>query len=333
MNRAGIAFAREAAEAYGLQEYVNPCGKLHGAAAESGLTALGSFETHLERLGEPYTHLDAADLKRITGTDFFVGGTHTPGAVIIQPAGYIRGLAAGLEGEVEIYESSPVVKLETGRDKVITTPKGCVRARNAILTVNGHIESFGFFARRLMHVFTFASMTEPLGETERRALGGEPEWGLIPAEPMGSTLRRTRDGRIVVRNTFTYNPGMETSEAQVTRIGRTHDRSFRARFPMLGAPRFQYRWGGHLCLSLNSVPAFGEIDDGLYAACCQNGLGTVKGTLAGKLIADLACGANDPMVADMLAFDPPRKLYPEPFMTAGARTRLWWMHRRAGRDL
>ena len=47
----------------------------------------------------------------------------------------------------------------------------------------------------------------------------------------------------------------------------------------------------------------------------------------------LACGSNDPMVADMLAYEPPKKLYPEPFMTLGARGRLWWMHRRAGRDL
>ena len=144
---------------------------------------------------------------------------------------------------------------------------------------------------------------------------------------------KVEDGRIVVRNTFTYNPTMRTSRMQVERIGRQHDASFRARFPMLADVSMEYRWGGHLCLSLNSVPAFGEVEDGLYVAGCQNGLGTVKGTLAGKLIADLACGSNDPMVADMLGYDGPKRLYPEPFMTAGARGRLWWMHRRAGRDL
>ena len=95
----------------------------------------------------------------------------------------------------------------------------------------------------------------------------------------------------------------------------------------------EFRWGGQLCLSLNSAPAFGEIEKRVYSACCQNGLGTVKGTLSGKLIADLACGANDPMVADMLDLPAPQKLYPEPFMTLGARAKLWWMHRRAGRDL
>ncbi|MCG8360511.1 MAG: FAD-binding oxidoreductase [Kiloniellales bacterium] len=333
MNRAGIAFAREAAEEYGLQAHVNPCGKTHGATDGSGLKALRAFEGHLDRLGEPYRRLDAGDLKRLTGSDYYAGGTHTPGAVMIQPAGYVRGLAEGLRRKVAIFEESPVLRIESGRDKTLHTPKGSVRTRNLVLTVNGQIESFGLFERRLMHVFTYASMTRVLTAAEQKALGGESEWGLIPADPMGSTLRRIREGRIVVRNTFTYNPDMRTSKAQVERIGRAHDKSFRARFPRLGDVTTEYRWGGHLCLSLNSVPAFGEVEEGLYVACCQNGLGTVKGTLAGKLIADLACGANDPMVGEMLGYDAPRPLYPEPFMTFGVRGRLWWMHRRAGRDL
>ena len=332
MNRAGIAYAREAAEDYGLGAHVKPCGKYHGATDGNGLKALRDFEAHLDALGEPYSRLEAADMKRITGTDYYAGGTHTPGAVMIQPAAYIRGLAEGLGRTLAIYEASPVVKIDTGPDLKVHTPGGSVRARNILLTVNGQIESFGLFERRLMHVYTFASMTRVLTAAEQAALGGEAEWGLIPADPMGSTLRRIGD-RMVVRNTFTYNPDMETSRAQVESIGRRHDHSFRARFPMLGAVAMDYRWGGALCLSLNSVPAFGELEAGVYVACCQNGLGTVKGTLAGKLIADLACGGNDPMLAEMLSYAAPRKLYPEPFMTLGARTRLWWMHRRAGRDL
>ena len=332
MNRAGIAFARAAVEAYGLQAHFDPCGKLHGATDGNGLNALRRFESHLDRLEEPYEQLTAEDLKRITGTDYYAGGTFTPGATLIQPAGYIRGLAEGLKDKVALYEESPALEIETGADIAVRTPKGRVRTRRLLLTVNGQIESFGLFRRRLMHVYTFASMTRVLTAAEQAALGGEAEWGLIPADPMGSTLRRIGD-RMVVRNTFTYNPGLETSRAQVEAIGRRHDRSFRARFPMLGEVAMEYRWGGALCLSLNSVPAFGELETGVYLACCQNGLGTVKGTLAGKLIADLACGGNDPMLAEMLSYPAPRKLYPEPFMTLGARSRLWWMHRRAGRDL
>lgn len=333
MNRAGIAFAAEAADEYSLTEHFAPIGKYHGAATPHGLRALAAFEKHLGNLKEPFEHLDADGMRRLTGTSFYIGGTFTPGAVMIQPAGYIRGLSRGLSEKVDIFESSPVISIETGTEHVITTSGGEVRTPHLILTNNGHVENFGYFRRRLMHIFTFASMTRRLSAAEVKVLGGEKAWGLTPADPMGSTIRRIQEDRIVVRNTFTYNPDMRTSERQIESVGRDHDRTFAARFPMLNGVTSEHRWGGHLCLSLNAAPAFGEIEQRVYAACCCNGLGTVKGTLYGKLIAELAAGSADPLVQDALNEPNPRKLYPEPFMTWGARTKLWWMQRQAGREL
>ena len=333
MNRAGIAFATEAAAEYGLEKHFLPAGKYHGAATSRGLAALAQFEKHLTKLKEPFEHLNAKAMQRLTGTSFYIGGTFTPGAVMIQPAAYIRGLAQGLSKAIDIFEASPVVAIETGAEHIVSTPGGEIRTRHLILANNGHVESFGFFRRRLMHIFTFASMTRPLSAAEMKALGGESSWGLIPADPIGSTVRRIAEGRIVVRNTFTYNPDMRTSERQIETIGRAHDRSFAARFPALEAVGAEYRWGGHLCLSLNAVPAFGEVETRVYAACCCNGLGTVKGTLYGKLVAELTAGGQDPMLQDALAEATPRKLYPQPLMSWGAKTKLWWMQQRAGREL
>ena len=332
MNRAGIEFAAEAAAEYGLEAHFKRAGKFHGAATPHGLGALADFEKHLANLKEPFQHLDAQAMRGLTGTDFYIGGTFTPGTVMIQPAGFIRGLAQGLSNKVKIFENSPVISIETGAEHVITTPQGEIRAPRLFLTNNGHIENFGFFRHRLMHIFTFASMTRQFSPAEFKVLSGETHWGLIPAEPMGSTVRRFGD-RICVRNTFTYNPDMRTSDKQIDAIGKSHDRSFAARFPMLNGIAPEHRWGGHLCLSLNAVPAFGEVEKGVYAAACCNGLGTVKGTLYGKLAVDLATGSPEPIVQAALAEPTPQKLYPEPLMTWGAKAKLWWLQRRAGRDL
>ncbi|MES0174027.1 FAD-binding oxidoreductase [Mesorhizobium sp. M0006] len=332
MNRAAIEFSGSAAKEYGLQSHFVRSGKIHGAATSHGLRALHDFEGHLTGLSEPFEQLDAADMKRITGTDFFLGGTFTPGTVMAQPAGFIRGLASGLSERVEIFENSPVTTLRPGKEHKVQTLEGEVVAPRLILAVNGHLESFGFFKRRLLHIFTYASMTRQLSETEQATLGGEPHWALIPGDPMGSTLRRIGD-RIVVRNTFTYNPAMTTNDRQIQKIGHAHDRSFKARFPMLGDVAMDYRWGGHLCLSLNSAPAFGEIEDRVYVAGCCNGLGTVQGTLYGMLTAELAVGTRHPMVNDALEEPPPSKLYPRPVMAVGAPARLWLMQKRAGREL
>lgn len=340
-NRAAIAFAKEAVEEYGLQPWFNPCGKLHAATDGAGLKALTTFEKHLDALDEPYTHLGADDLKRITGTDYYAGGLHAPGCPQIQPAGYVRGFAEGLVRQngntVTIYENSPVLRIEQdGAARKVITAKGSGTAPKVIMAVNGRIEEFGLFKNRLLHIYTFASMTRQLTADEIKRLGGEESWGIIPAHAMGSSLRKLKEGRIVVRGIFTYNPSGETDAAQIARMGRQHDKSFRARFPMLKDVGMEHRWGGHLCLTLNGAHAFGELEPGFFSACAQQGLGVARGTLSGMLIAELATGvseAEQPLLSEMTALGEPPKLYPDPFMTIGAKSHLWWTHKRAGRDL
>ncbi len=51
-------------------------------------------------------------MRDIAGTNYYLGGLYTPGAVMIQPADYIRGLAGGLAPKVDIFENSPVTSLQ-----------------------------------------------------------------------------------------------------------------------------------------------------------------------------------------------------------------------------
>ena len=184
-----------------------------------------------------------------------------------------------------------------------------------------------------MHIFLYASMTRELSESEVRKLGGEPSWGAAPANPFGSSVRKicgTGGHRILVRNKFHFSSSLEASEHDIKRTVGDHDRSFKRRFPMLEDVEMEYRWGGRLCLSRNGVQVFGEIEKGLFAACCQNGLGASKGTLAGIFAAEHACGYENPYIEDQLNEAQPTRLPPEPFATIGATTYLKWQEWRAG---
>ena len=338
MSREAIAFSAEAAEELGMtEEAFVQCGKINAAANDSGVKHNETYARHLAAMDEPSEVLDAKAMQDLTGIDFYLNGVFTPGAALVQPAMFMRAMATGLSGKADLFEQSPVTALKRqGGDWCAEAPKGSVTAPRVILAVNGHAESFGFFKRRLMHVFTYASMTRALTAEEVTALGGAPRWGVLPADPMGTTVRRisgTGGDRIVVRNRFTYDPGMEVSDTRLQAVARDHDKSFRARFPMLPDVTMDYRWGGRLCLSWNGVPAFGEIEEGLFSACCQNGLGTSKGTLAGMLAAELAAKGNSPLVAKMLACDAPKRLPPEPLAWLGANARMRWGEWKAGREL
>jgi glycine/D-amino acid oxidase-like deaminating enzyme len=339
LNRLAIAFCRDAASEYGLSaEAFAQSGKINAAASPKGMAHNIDYAAHLAAMGEAHEMLDAGQMRALTGIDYYSGGLFTPGAAMIQPAMFVRGVAEGLTAgnRVRLFENSPVTRLRReGGAWRAQTPAGCISAPGVILAVNGHAESFGFFGRRLMHVFTYASMTRQLTETEVARLGGEPNWAFTPADPMGTTVRKisgTGGDRIVIRNRFTYDPSMEVGQRRIARVGADHDRAFRARFPMLKNVKMEHRWGGQLCLSRNDAPAFGEVEDGLYAACCQNGLGTAKGTLAGMLAAELATGGSSDALRHMLGEPGPTKLPPEPLTYLGANAVIRLGEMKAGRE-
>jgi glycine/D-amino acid oxidase-like deaminating enzyme len=139
--------------------------------------------------------------------------------------------------------------------------------------------------------------------------------------------------RIVIRNRFTYDPSMEVSNAKLARIVRSHDRSFAARFPMLAGVEMEYRWGGRLCLSRNNVNLVGEVDTGLFTACCQNGLGTTRGTLSGLLAAELATSTPSARLDRAVGAAEPVELPPAPIARIGATAVLKWQEYRAGGEL
>lgn len=334
-NRVAIDYAEHLAQRYQMPRAVfDRSGRMTGAVTDQGRRQLAAYQDELSDLGESFQTLDGAALKNITGTDGYQAGLYTPGAAMIQPAAFVRALAQPLASS--IFERSPVTALQRRANQWhLTTPGGTVRAPNIILAVNGHVESFGYFSRRLLHVFTYASMTRALSDEESAELGGRADWGMLPADPMGTTVRRfsaNRQSRIVIRNHVTLNQSLEASAADMRRAATRQDRSFLARFPMLQSVPFEYRWGGRLCLSLNSVPAFGELEPGLFSACCQNGLGTVKGMLGGMLAADLATGGSD-LARTYAEQQAPKRLPPEPFLSVGARVALGVKAWRAGREL
>ena len=338
-NRAAIDFAQANAEEAGLSdEAFSRCGKINGAASDKGHAHNLDYSQHLAHLGEAFELLDAQAMEELTGTSYYRSGLFTPGSAMIQPALFVRGLAQALSSNrVTLFENSPVRSMARQGDAwvVSTQGDGHVTAPKVILAVNGLINDFGFFKNRLMHVFTYASMTREMTDAEVARLGGAPIWHLTPADPMGTTVRKISGQgghRLIIRNRFSFDASKEVPDARFDNIARDHDRCFLDRFPMLEGVAMEHRWGGRLCLSPNNVGAFGEVDEGLYSACCQNGLGVAKGTLLGMAAAEQAAGHSSSYLSYLLAEQPPSKVPGGPFASLGANAVIKWNEFRAGRE-
>ena len=336
LNRQAIGFARAAVDAFGIDaNFFDECGKINGAAGPAAHAHNESYARHLAGLGEAHEMLDATRMREITGSAHYVSGLYTPGTIMLQPAGYVRGLAPGLRRQgVAIFEETPAEALDRqGSGWRITTRRGSVSTGRIVLANNGHLESFGIERGRLMQIFLYASMTAELDPDQVKRLGGQSRWGITPSDPMGTTMRRidTAQGgnRIVTRTCATMNPGLVASQRDVARFARTHERKFAQRFPQLAGVRQHHSWAGHLCLAANGVSVMREVDDGVFAACVQNGLGTARGTLTGMGAAELALGIPSDITRHFAAQDRPSKLPPQPFASIGANLYMRWKEWRA----
>lgn len=213
LSRQAIAFARDAVVDYSIKpDYFDGVGKVNGAVSPAAEAHNRRYAAHLNTLGEPFEMLDAHAMQALTGSAYYASGLYTPGTVMLQPAGYIRGLCQGLSRPVQLHEHSPVISLKrVGGVWRVQVPKGQVTAPTVILVTNGHLESFGIAKGRLMHVFLYASMTPELPE----GLSGAPRWGVTPSDPMGTTVRRIDSGqggnRIITRACATLRSGMQAS--------------------------------------------------------------------------------------------------------------------------
>lgn len=336
LNRHAITFAGDAVEEYGIDpNFFDRVGKVNGAASAKAQSHNESYAKHLVSLGEPSEALDRRQMQAITGSPHYASGLYTPGTVMLQPAGYIHGMAKGLRAQgVMIHENSAVTALHReGTAWHVTTSKGSISTGKVILTVNGHLESFGFERGRLMQVFLYAVMTPELDAASLARLGGQSRWGVTPSDPMGTTVRRidTKQGgnRIITRTCATLNPNRSVTQSNVARAAKVMQRKFDQRFPQLAGMQMEHAWAGHLCLTLNSVSVMRQLDDGLFSGCVQNGLGTTRGTLTGIGAAELACGETSAITRHFMAEAPPKKLPPQPIQQIGANAMLRFREWRA----
>lgn len=336
LNRLAIDFARSAVEQYQIDpNFFDPAGKVNGAVSAAGHAHNISYAHHLSTLGETSEMLDQQQMHALTGSRHYRSGLYTPGTVMLQPAGYIRGLAAGLiKDGIALYESSGVTGFEKqGGAWLVKTARGTVSTGIVILTVNGHLESFGIERDRLMQLFLFAAMTPELDAEVLSRLGGQPRWSVTPSDPLGTTMRRidTAQGgnRIITRTCAALRPGMTSTAGDLARASRVMQRKFDQRFPQLAGLDMQYRWAGHLCLSLNGVAVAREVEQGVFSGCVQNGLGTARGTLTGIAAAERACGHSSNITRYFDAQGQPKRLPPKPFREIGANAVLRWKEWRA----
>lgn len=288
-------------------------GTYRAAAGENGVAALHRYRAFLDAANLPYEKLTQDDIRAQLGTGFYQEGLYSPHCYLVQPAALARGLADALPDGISLLENSPATAIRR-RNNVwnVQTPGGNVSAPVLILANNAFCTRLGIGRAQIAAIYTYAGLTDPLRPAALDELGSDSNWGLLPAHRLGSTLRRTKDGRLLIRSMYGYE-----KEADNALMARDLKAALLQRFPQLPGLALAHIWSGATGYTLRGGPLWGRLEHGLFVSAGCNGGGVVKGTLFGRLLADLAFGGDVPEVAAL--FGRAAWMPPEPFRKIGFR--------------
>ncbi|RIL07042.1 MAG: FAD-dependent oxidoreductase [Proteobacteria bacterium] len=264
-----------------------------------------SQERRLERaarvaaeLGARAEWLDGAAMRKRGLPEAFTAGVLESAGGILQPALYARGLRrAALAAGAELYENTPVLRIDEGPRVALATPGGRLVADRVVVATNAYTPELGLLRRAVLPLRVTLFRTEPLTRAQRERIDWRGREGIYTAHEMLESYRLDADGRIVggsksVRVRFGGGVPEEHDDVATRAL---LERTLRERFPGLDVPIERF-WGGPIAFALDFLPAMGVTGRfrNLYYALSYAGHGLALASYAGTALADWIAGREGP---------------------------------------
>ncbi|ROL75539.1 FAD-binding oxidoreductase [Pseudomonas vranovensis] len=278
----------------------------------------------LRAVGAEAQFLQGAALKHRLGSGHYQAAIWCGnGNALLQPARYVRGLLDALPASVTLYEDTDISGLERlGQGRIrANSADGSIEARQVLVCLNAFIPRAGIDHSATFAMELSASLTRPMTDAEFSAIGNVEPWGVLSTRPLGATVRLTPDRRVMIRNTAEYR-ARDLNPSELAQRHQHHLRGLQRRFPWFGAEDIQFTWSGHLSASRSGQPYFARVEEGVFAVAGCNGSGVARGTLWGRLLAELASGQGSPLLTSVMARAQPGWLPPKPLLDIGAMLRM-----------
>lgn len=272
--------------------------------------------------------LDRAELAELVKSPTYRAGLEQGGCATLHPLKLVRGLAASLERKgVHIFERCNVAEIEATPGGVRLQANGnTITAQNGILALNAWSSTMAPVDRDVMPVYSYIIATEPIPQSLWNEIGWARRYGIEDKRYHVHFYRRTADDRILWGGRRAMSsvgarivPDKDANRAVFGLLAA----SFAETFPQLADIKFSFGWGGPIAVTVGQLPSFGTLGDGrLHYGHGYCGHGVGPSFLGGRILAELATGAESERTR--LPFvNKPHDLWPrEPWRTAGMTTAL-----------
>ncbi len=317
----GLDMIRQFSEAHDVNCEFAPTGSIELANEESHILELEEEKKFYDKLGLEATLLDKGELQRIVKSDRYVAGLRYPYGATVNPYKLTRGMKRVVEHKgVDIYERTPVFRVEPGKDIRLLTEMGEVRAPAMVLATDGYSPSLGFFKHRVIPMCAYVIATAPLTKQQRESIGWAGREKLSDLKVVFDYFHLSGDDRIVFGGGgLRYLYGGRACEGVHEPTIRKIRKSLFATFPQLEGIEITHQWGGTLGMSLEFVPSVGVMGEhmNIYYAVAYSGEGTVLSQVAGKIISALYSGQDDVLARLFFVNMPVPYSWPDPIRYVG----------------
>ena len=254
---------------------------------------------------------------------FLAGRWDRTSVALVDPAKLAWGLRdAALELGVRIHEHSPVVAIDRDNPGMVAaTARGRIRARRVLLATNGYPGLVRAIDRRIVPVYDYVLVTEPLTSSQRDAVGWDNRQGLADAANRFHYFRLTPDDRILWGGydaVYHFANGVRPEFDQRPETFDLLERNFFETFPQLQGIRFSHRWGGVIDTSTRFCATFGTAHRGRVAySVGYTGLGVGASRFGAAVALDLLDGTPTERTELELVRKKAFPFPPEPLRWAG----------------
>ncbi|WPN45222.1 FAD-dependent oxidoreductase [Pseudomonas sp. P8_241] len=324
IGRAAADEVRKQIARHGIECDFQESGYFFAVSDPRKLTDVESKLKTLRAVGASAQFLQGEQLSEKLGTQHYKAAIWCGnGNALLQPAKYVKGLLDALPQKVTVFENTDISGLERlGNGRIRARSRGaCVEAKQVLVCLNAFIPRTGIDDSATFPMELSASLTRPLSDAEFQAIGAAAPWGVLSTRPLGATVRLTPDRRVMIRNTAEYR-AQDLSLDQLSLRRQHHVLGLQRRFPFFGEQDIEHTWTGHLSASRSGQPYFARVEEGVFAVAGCNGSGVARGTLWGRLLAELASGGDSTLMRSVMQRAQPGWLPPKPLLDIGAMLRM-----------
>lgn len=325
LGRENLDQMEEDIATYRIDAEFERTGKLNIARTPWEVEGLSAMADGYKKYGIECTLLGHEELGERLTTPLYAAGLFEPNYAYVNPAKLISGLAkCCLERDIQIFENTRVSTLKQSADRVrLSTEFGQVLAGKVILATNADLPLLRRLRSRIVPIFDYTIMTEPLSHEHLAAIGWQGRYGVADSGNQFHYARRTADNRLLWGGyDAVYYSGSKRDDALLNRNGSYArlEQNLLSTFPQLASVKFSHAWGGIIDTSARLTHFVGTAMGGRVAyAAGFTGQGVTATRFAALSMLDLLDGVQTERTTLRMTRSWPVPFPPEPLRNLAIR--------------